>query len=373
MLLKKILILFILLIFPFNAYAIEEVKLEKESLNLDYFSNVYYGKVEETEKVSPILKLFSQNGLEFNKSKINAIKLTFLFDGQLQYNNTQNTSPYFKHDFTTVEPMISVFMNDKKTELTFDINLLRDLENYSNSFTEKISRAFISHKFSEHQKIIIGQGPRLPGTYNGSLGTMGQEFVLKSQLGRTFGEARSVGIRNQGQYKFVNYDIGLYDSTRYMQDFGNGLDFTGNIMLSPFANREDELKNLKLGSGYSIGDYKTNYNLYSFYTKYDHKKFHIKAEYANADGYNGIKNSDKEANGLYSTLIYDITPKLSILGRYDYFVEDKSLTHSYCQEYTAGITYKLFKNMKFMLNYVNKNYSNKQDSNMILFATRFII
>ena len=77
MLLKKILILFILLIFPFNAYAIEEVKLEKESLNLDYFSNVYYGKVEETEKVSPILKLFSQNGLEFNKSKCGHILKCF--------------------------------------------------------------------------------------------------------------------------------------------------------------------------------------------------------------------------------------------------------------------------------------------------------
>ena len=56
MLLKKILILFILLIFPFNAYAIEEVKLEKESLNLDYFSNVYYGKVEETENDAILIK-----------------------------------------------------------------------------------------------------------------------------------------------------------------------------------------------------------------------------------------------------------------------------------------------------------------------------
>ena len=370
---KKILTLLILFFSPIYCFAIEEIKLEKESINLDYLSDVYYGKVENNDEVSPLLKLFSQKGLEFKNSPVDAIKMTFLFDGQLQYNNTAHSSPYFKHDFNTVEPMISLFFNDRKTEATFDINLLRDLDGYSNSFTEKISRAFISHKISDNQKIILGQDSRLPGTYNGSLGTMAQEFVLKSQLGRTLGEARSVGLRNKANYKFLDYDIGLYDSTRYMKDFGNGIDFTGYIMLKPFANREDELKNLKIGSGYNIGEYKTSYNVYSFYCGYDYKKLHIKAEYANADGYNGIKHSNNEANGFYSTLIYDITPKLSILGRYDYFVGNKNISHSYCNEYTAGITYKLFKNMKFMFNFINRNFSNKPDSNMILFATRFII
>ena len=370
---KKILLTISILLIPLSCLAIEEIKLEKESLNLDYFSKVYYGKIEKDEKVSPILKLFSEKGLEFKNSPINAIKMTFLFDGQFQYNNTAHASPYFKHDFCTVEPMISLFLNDRKTEVTFDYNILRDLDGYSNSFTEKISRVFLSHTLNEYQKIIIGQGSRLPTTYNGSRGTMEQNFVLKSQLGRTFGEARSVGIRNAGKYKYLDYDIGIYDSTRYMNDFGHGLDLTGYLMLKPFVNREDELKNFRLGSGYSIGDYKTSYNVYSLYSSYDYKKFHIKAEYANADGYNGIKNSNKEANGFYTTLIYDITPKLSLLGRYDYFVGDKSSTNSYCNEYTAGVTYKLFKNMKFMFNFINRNYSNKPDSNMILFATRFII
>ena len=370
---KKILLTISILLMPPSCFAIEEVKLEKESLKLDYLSKVYYGQVNKDEEVSPILKLFSQDGLEFKNSPLDAIKLTFLFDGQFQYNNTAHSSPYFKHDFATVEPMISLFFNDKKTELTFDYNLMRDLEGYSNSFTEKISRAFISHEINKNQKIIFGQSSRLPSTYNGSRGTMQQDFVQKSQLGRTFGDTRSVGIRNTGKYKYLDYDIGLYDSTRYMQDFGKGLDFSGNLMFKPLANREDELKNLKIGSGYSIGEYKTSYSLYSIFAGYDHKKFHIKTEYANADGYNGVKNSSDEANGFYTTIIYDITPKLSILGRYDYFVADKMTTHSYCNEYTAGLTYNLYKNMKFMFNFVNRNYSNKSDSNMILFATRFII
>ncbi|MBQ8887046.1 MAG: hypothetical protein IJY61_05025 [Candidatus Gastranaerophilales bacterium] len=370
---KKILITLILILIPINSFAIEEIKLEKESLNLEYLSNVYYGKIEESKEVSPILKLFSKKGLEFKDAPIDAIKLTFLFDGQLQYNNTAHYSPYFKHDFATVEPMISFFFNDRRTEATFDINLLRDLDGYSNSFTEKISRAFISHKITDNQKIIIGQGSRLPVSYNGSRGTMEQEFILKSQLGRTFGEARSVGIRNAANYKYLDYDIGLYDSTRYMKEFGHGLDFTSYFMLKPLANREDDFKNLKIGTGHSVGDYKTSYYVYSVFMGLDYKKIHFKTEYSNADGYNGIKNSNKEADGIYTSVVYDITPKLSLLGRYDYFTADKTVSRDYCQEYTLGATYKIFKNMKFMLNFANRNYSNKPDSNMILFATRFII
>ena len=54
--LKKIFFLlsFIVLNSSVNCYAIEEVELESEKLNLDYFSDVYYGKIENNDNVSPI-------------------------------------------------------------------------------------------------------------------------------------------------------------------------------------------------------------------------------------------------------------------------------------------------------------------------------
>lgn len=372
--LKKFFVIFALIFSQINCFAIEEIKLEKESLSLDYFSDVYYGKIDKSEKVSPILKLFSKKGLEFENSPIDAIKLTFLYDGQFQYNHIMNHhGSYFKHDFVTVEPMISLFFNDRKTEVTFDYNLLRDIDGYSNSFSQKITRAFVAHKISDKQIIVLGQGSRIPITLEGSKGTMAQDFVLKSQIGRTFSDVVSTGVRNYGKYKYIDYDIGLYDSTRFMQDFGNGLDFTGHVILKPFAGREDEIKNFRIGSGYNVGEYKTSYSVYSLFAGYDYKKFHISTEYAQADGYNGIRNSNNEAYGFYTTLMYDINPKLTILGRYDYLTANKAEASSYCQEFSAGITYKLLKNLKFMINFVNRNYSDKSDSNMILFATRFII
>lgn len=356
-----------------NSFAIEEIQLEKEPINLDYFSDVYYGKIDKDEPISPILKLFSQKGLEFENSKINSIKASFLYDGQLFFNKTSNESPYLIHDFVTIEPMISMKLNENKSKVMFDYNLTRKLDGYSNGFTERISQVYVSHNLTKNQTILLGQGERLPNSYDGSRGVMGQELIYKSQLGRTFGEARSVGIRNIASYKYVDYDIGLYDSTRYMKDFGNGLDFTGYIMLKPFAGLSEAGTNFKIGSGYSIGKNNISYNTYSAFAGYDYKKFHIHAEYANADGYNGIKESSNNADGFYTLISYDITPKLTILGRYDYFTGNTAHNNTYCQEYTAGITYKLFKNLKFMLNFVNKNYSNSPDSNMILFATRFII
>lgn len=374
---KKFLLLFLITFFFNNciANAIEEIVLEKEerNLNLDYISDLYYGKVEDYENVSPALKLFSQKGLEFENSKINSVKASFLYEGRLFYNQTDHNGQYLTHDFFTVEPMITVNFNENKSKFMFDYNLTRRLAGYSNGFTERISQVYISHKLTPNQTLLLGQGDRLPNSYDGSRGVMGQEMVLKSQLGRTLGECRSVGIRNIADYKYLNYDIGLYDSTRYMKDFGNGADFTGHIMFKPLANVSERTGDFKIGAGYNIGNNNISYNMYSLFVGYDYRKFHIHAEYANADGYNAIKESRNKANGFYTLASYDITPKLEVLARFDVFDGNKNVSNNTNIEYAAGFTYKIFKNMKFLLNYVKRNYENQPDSNMILFATRFII
>ncbi len=357
-----------------NCKAIEEVTLEKEKNGLDYLSDIYYGKIENERDVSPVLRLFSKDGLKFENSYINSVKLILLYGGNLTYTNTHNHSPSLVKNFPIVEPMIRVNFNENKTEFMFDYNLTRNFEGYDNEFSHKISRLAITHKLNENQKIVIGQGDRVPAIMNGSLPTFMQEMVSKSQIGRTMGDSSSMGLRNVADYKYLEYDIGLYDSTRFMKDFGNGLDFNGRIIFKPLANIEEDKAGIwKIGTGYNIGDYYNSYHLYSVFTNYDYKKFHFRAEYADADGYNAVKYSKNDADGFYTTLAYDITPKLQLIGRYDYFVPNKLHNNSNSQEYTAGITYRPFKNIKFLLNYVKREESNGSDSNMILFATRFII
>ncbi len=373
---KKFLLLILILIYSAPcSFSVEEVNLDipKKNLTLNHLSNIYYGKIDQNEEISPILKLFSKSGLEFQNSKINSVKIYFLYDGSLNFNMISHGSSHSAYKFTSIEPMVKVNFNDNKSEFMFDYNLTRRLEGYSNGFSERISKLYISHRINENQNFILGQEDRLPSSYDGSRRIMEQDLILKSQLGRTLGNARSTGIRNKAVYKYLDYDIGLYDSTRYMKDFGNGLDFTAYLMLKPFADLNETLGNFKVGSGYNIGHNNISYNMYSLFAGYDYKKFHIHSEYANADGYNAIVESKNRADGFYTTLIYDITPKLSLIGRYDYFLSDRNFKNSYCQEYSAGFTYNALENLKFMINYVNRNYSEKPDSNMILFATRFII
>lgn len=372
---KKILILLYFLIFStLPIIAIEEVSLEEEHLKLgtygDYLADVYYGRVEEAPV---ILKLFSKDGLKFENSKINSVKLHFLYSGHLSYLNKEHLNDIFQHQFNTVEPKISVDFNDNKSQVMFDINLTRDIKGYSNWFTQRMTMLYFSHKITPEQLIVLGQYARIPTSFDGSQGLYAQDMFNKSQLGRTLGNTLAVGIRNLGKYKYLDYDIGIYDSTRYMKEFGNGLDFTGYTMFKPLANCKETTGDLKIGAGYSVGKNHISYSQYSFFTGYDIKKFHAKVEYSGADGYNGIYESKNSVAGMYTTLAYDLTPKLTVLGRYDIFDKNIHARNNTVNEYTIGLTYKPFENMKLLLNYVTTHGNNQPSSNSILFATRFIL
>ncbi len=372
---KKFLFFMICFVFIANiGFAIDEVTLETDENNFfNKLSDIYYGKAENYSEVSPALKLFSQNGLEFDKSFINSVKLTLFGEGNLILNSTDKSTQNFLIDFPIIEPMISSKFNENKDEFMLDINFARHIQGYTNRFTEKISRAYISHNFNENQKILIGQGARVPVNYEGSIPTMALDLIMRAQLARNLGNVSSAGIRNIASYKYLDYDIGIYDSTRYMADFGRGSEFTGYAMFKPFADFNEKMNTFKLGASYNIGENNRSYHQYSVFSSYDYNKFHIKAEYANADRCNGIKFLNNQAEGFYTTIMYDITPKFALIGRYDFFNPNTNIHNNDIHEYTGGITYKPFKNMKIMFNYVRSTQSNLPDSNKFLFATKFII
>ncbi len=371
---KYIILIVCLICFKQPALCIEEIVLENDEKNyFDYLSDVYYGKVEQTEDVPIVLRLFSQEGLKFENSPINSIKANFLYSQNMSYEHIRGEGQSLKHNFPIVEPMLSVKFNDNKSSFMADYNITREIPGYSNKFTQKVSRFYVAHQITPNQTILIGQGARLPSSYDGSLPTYGLDLILKSQLGRTFGDRVSVGIRNIATYDYLDYDIGFYDSTQYMKDFGEGFDFTGNVMFKPFPKTDENKPNIKFGAGYANGKNHISYNMYSVYALGNYKKFNIKAEYANSDGYNAVSESPNKADGFYTLLSYSLTPKLKLIGRYDYFTPDKNQNNLHTNEYTAGITYYVFKNFKIMVNYVKRINSTTSDTDMILFATRFII
>ena len=115
-LMRKLLLTFFLFFVSFNAgFCIEEVNLdlkEEKQNNFDYLSDVYYGKIENKDEVSPLLRLFSQKGLEFKNSPINSVKLTLLYASTATYNLPERGSKSFIHDFGVLEPMVTVKFNN---------------------------------------------------------------------------------------------------------------------------------------------------------------------------------------------------------------------------------------------------------------------
>lgn len=372
--LKIFLILFLASISANIGFAENIIELEQQNLNLE-------AQIEDDKYINPQNKILQgtaqfldtiHNGIDFEEGIIKHTKFGFYYDGGINLLRTSERELGSTYTIPAVEVFNKTQFRDGKTELETMYNFSRDIEGYDNYFSEKISVLTLSRKIGENQKILIGQGSRSPIGVEGSYSTFNQDMVQKSQIARTFSNVRSVGIRNQGDYKYIDYDIGIYDSTRFFQDFFNGMDFTGWVNVKPLAGKE-KYGNLTLGGGYNAGHYRHDYSVLGAYAGYSYKKVHAKFEYANANGYNGMQNSTNKADGYYTTLLYDITPKLQLAARYDFFDPNKHIHHNNSTEYGLGLVYNITKDFKLYANYVFRDSQNMPDENRIMLATRFLI
>lgn len=316
------------------------------------------------------LNIVKPCGLTLESGIIKNIKIGGLYDGYMNFFYDEGKNLTSNYNIGTVELILDTKFRDDKTFSRVMYSVNRHLEGYDNHFTEKISEAYIGHNFNKQQQLLLGLTPRTPIGVEGGAGPMELKFANRSQIARTFGSIRAVGVRNKGNYKYFDYDIGAYDSTRYLQDMFAGTEIVTWFNVKPLANVEKKTGKLTLGTGYTVGKRDRSYSVAGAYVAYDYKKFHTNFEYSNADGYNGTNNSGNKADGYYTSLLYDIHPKVQLACRYDHFDPNKLIHDNAITEYTAGATYSLTKNLKFFLNYVWTDRQNALDSSKFVFATR---
>ncbi len=381
---KKISSILLLLLCSLNigmrarpANAEDEIPLFPDKMKLKLSVSEQSRAVEESTSTKVLkggIDLLSPKGLEINQGIIKSTRLGVVYDGQLKFIDTDKKDFLTNHEIGGVEVYSITKFKDDKTELKFMYNFLRKLPDAENTFTEKISEISLSHKITPNQLIIVGQNKRIPLGIDGLPLPQYLDTALRAQTARTFSNTRAFGLRNIGTYKYAEYDIGVYDSTRYWQDFFNGAEFVGWVNVKPLANLDaKKYGNLTIGAGGQVGSAKYDYKVVGTYLGYDYKKAHAKLEYMHADGYNGNSCSNKEAGGFHSTIVYDLTKKIQLVGRYDIFDPNEKVAKNNITEYTAGINYLASKQLKFLLNYVRQNKQNGPDSNMFLFVTRFML
>ncbi len=352
----------------------EESKIDIQNNALDETTDktgpTFIERITKEEYRPGPVQLFNKNGYEFESGPIKNLKLGFYYlgTGTMLWPDRQWTSTKWKNGAAELT-VITKFRNDK-TSARVVYNFLRDIDGHPNKFMEKFSELGIAHEFNKNNQVHVGQTWRLPIGVEGYLSPFNQDLPTKAQIGRTFSDTRSFGVRNIGNYKYVNYDIGLYDSTRYWTDFGNGVDFTGWVNFKPLANLDSKkYGSLTMGTGISTGKNLYSYTVAGGYLGYDYKRFHNKFEYSHANGYNAGGQSRNEAEGFYNTVVIDLTKNLKLIGRYDFF-NPNLLKNKSAAEYTGGLTYVFKNGFKVGVAYTYKQVNNGAHSNAISLQTQ---
>ncbi len=225
-----------------------------------------------------------------------------------------------------------------------------------------------------HHRIQIGHfRPQIGMEGGNSAYTLA--FLGRSQIARNFGTARRIGGRIKGDFKYLDYDAGVYSSDTFFEEFFPGAEFVGWINLKPLANVEDKYGKLKIGGGIDGGHRDDNFFVTGAYVGYEYKKFMAEFEWANANGYNGYYgHSRKHATGFYTTIGYMLTKKLQLLACYDEFTPDKTISGNKKREYTLGINYFIKgQALRLILNYVFCQNDNTKDSHRIMLGTKILI
>ncbi len=383
---KYFLLVFVLLILPLSAFAIEEVLLEvDDNLKPEASAGKIFDEDDELTLYEKIQDIKAKEVKDTNSS-------AYLLDGILTKKfasgpiETMHLFGYYRgavdmdlseggdtlYDFNAIQAGINGKFrggqNFYEARFRFD-----PVEGYSFLQTMPID-IYVANASIPHHTIILGN-TRTPTGYEGSRSDTIIPFILRSQISRNFGNTRKVGLRVKGNYDLIEYDLGGYSSDTYFREFFPGAEFSGWVNLKPLGKTRGKYGNLTLGGGITAGNNVTDYFVGGLYAGYEYKNFMANFEYASADGYNGARMiSTNQAEGFYSTVGYKITPKLQLLARYDHYIPDKNFSDDIRREYSAGLNYFIKgQAVKIMLNYVFCQNDILEDSHRLMLGTQLLL
>lgn len=388
---KTVLVLLCLFLFPASNLAIEEdgevipdvkkgeVLKDKiitldETIDGDTTTDVEFDDDDNLDFRLFTEKTFAKKkSVKFDNSFIDEISGELRFQGITSFEEKRgNLNTTFPFDINAVAE--SKF-GSKKYRFFTEYAFTRNTDDIGNAFFGKFSNLYIERNFSKNHKMRVGVS-RSPIGLEGSMSSFALPFAQRAQISREFGDAISTGISFIGNKGALEYNMGGYTSTRFTQGFKDGAEFIGRIGVKPFYKQEGSyFKNLKLYAGADVGHRGENYGVYSAALTYEYKKFLMNFEYAYADGSNGDYFDPRKRQGFFATAGYNITPKLQLLARYDYFDRNLDESKNINHEYSVGINYFVFKQrLKFALNYVFSNdEKTNTNKNAIYFLTQFFI
>ncbi|MBQ8634852.1 hypothetical protein IJ425_01695 [bacterium] len=396
---KKIIYLILFIFFSINPlFAVEEdiiftpdktIEIEKDLIEGEHEVILEQPKLEEPENpytkealkgiIEKEYDLNSSDGMfkkqlyaEFKKGPIKSTQfhthLIQTFDETMD-----NDDKDFKYRASLLNLGLSGKFRSEKERYNFLFDLTPGVfDDYTHNF---LLDAFIETKRLKNHTILFGTSRPQVG-YEGGNSAKTIPFLTRSQSARNLSNARKTGIKIDGTYKYVDYEIGGYSSDVRYHEFFPGVEGNVWVDIKPLANVSEKYGKLYLGGGVSHGERNSiDFTVASSALRYEKDKFWLRAEYQHADGSNGGSGlTQKKAYGYNVTLAYRLTKKLEFLVRFDDFDSDKSKAHNNTREYTAGINwYVLGQCARLMLNYVFCENEAKKDSQKIMLGMQLIL
>jgi hypothetical protein len=261
----------------------------------------------------------------------------------------------------------------KKTVFRLMYNVGKEItgNTYLQSF---MADNYIMRYWTKDDQVLVGYARAAVGIEGGE-SPFTIPFFGRSQISRTYGNVRTLGVKAQGNHKLYDYSLGFFSSGRYFKDFFPGPEFVGLVSIKPLGMTNGKYGKLTMGGSLNAGNAESHYVVGGAHLIYEYKRLKATVEYASADGSNGSTGfTNKQSEGYYGTLAYRITPRIQAVIRYDQFDPNKNKANDIRTEYTAGLNYFVKgQALKLMLNYVYYTVENGTYGSRIMAGTQIVL
>lgn len=355
---------------PSSEIAAEE-KSEEVTLK-ERLKDVYNLEVEKYDKPAYLFnEAFTHRYKESSPLDYTHFWAAYIGSPELRINQSGDTDR--NYNFNAINVGYDGFFKDNNADFRVMLRFVPD--SHRNFAQDLFGDVYVATNKIPHHRIQVGYFRPQIGQ-EGGISSFVIPYLNRAQISRNFGTARKLGGRLIGKHDFINYDVGLYSSDTYLQEFFPGAEFTSWVTLKPLAKTKGKYGHLRIAGGVDAGHRSNNYCVTGAYIGYDYKRFMANVEWAQANGYNGNSghSSSNHAGGFYATVGYMLTKKLQLLARYDQYDPNQHKDNDKRREYSAGINYFIKgQALRLVFNYIFCQNDGAKDSHRIMLGTQIML
>ncbi|MBI3602003.1 MAG: hypothetical protein HY209_03825 [Candidatus Omnitrophica bacterium] len=251
-----------------------------------------------------------------------------------------------------------------KWKLVTDPSLVQE----DNTTRSILKDAYVGYDGIPHHTIQMGQY-KIPVTEEGFRSSAKIDTAERSFIGRTYGDKRDIGVMASGNWKYADYQLGVFNGEGpNKSDTNDHKDIAGRFVLKLFPDN-NFWKGLQVGSSfYERPSHVTSpvKKRIGAEARFEYDKFSLKSEFMKA------QDGAIPSNGWYTQLGYFIAPKWQLIAKYEGFDPNEQASGDQEFDTTIGLNYFLINpTTKLQLNYVHKTVRGGADDNQIITAAQY--